>query len=167
MSTDSNQTDNGMPPVQRGSYVAGTNSPFTSAAKAGSISAQNHARLIGQKGGIRNKHKGGANAGSVNNDRLTVPVVTDPTNSTQNAGQIKNITALAAGASANSVYDSKVKVGGSNKRRSSRRRRSRSSRRRSRSNSRRRSSRRRSRSSRRRSRSSRRRRSRSSSRKNQ
>jgi hypothetical protein len=142
-----NNNSGGMPVQLRSNFVAGTNSPFTSAAKAGALNAENQNNLIngsktGGKRRRRRRYNGGAsnvaaNAAPTNSNSLTVPPVqAGAVNSSQTAGQYADLTRLSAGAIANSQYDSAatkgVTKGGSRRRRS--RRRSRRRRRMSRRN---------------------------------
>jgi hypothetical protein len=147
MVSTNNDNPTGMPSQVRSNFVAGTNSPFTSAAKAGALNAENQNNLIngsktGGKRRRRRRYNGGAsnvaaNAASTNSNSLTVPPVqAGAVNSSQTAGQYADLTRLSAGAMANSQYDSAatkgVTKGGSRKRRSrrrSRRRRNKMSRR--------------------------------------
>ena len=120
-------TGTGMPPQQVGSYAAGTNSPYTSAAKMGEINAKNQMALIGGKHRKRrNKYRGGA----VATNTLTVPPLqAGAVNGAETANQYKTLTALSAGSTAQAAYDTKaITKGGKRKSKKSRRsRRNRSS----------------------------------------
>lgn len=135
MSSTNNDNSSGMPLQLRSNFVAGTNSPFTSAAKAGALNAEAQNNLINgpKKGGKRRRYNGGASNVAANT--LTVPPVqAGAVNSSETANQYATLTKVSAGAVENSKYDNAVTKGVTKGGSRSRRKRSRSrSRRRSRS----------------------------------
>lgn len=135
MSSNTSSNPSGMPPQLVPSYVAGTNSQSTSAAKMSIINAQNQNNLI-KNGGRRRRgrgrgHRGGAVA--TNASTITVPPVqAGAVNASQTESQYAKLTAVSAGAQENAKYDSMAKGGKRSRKNRRSRRRSRSSRSRSR-----------------------------------
>jgi hypothetical protein len=123
MVSTNNDNPTGMPVQLRSNFVAGTNSPFTSAAKAGALDAEAQNKLI-KTGGKKRRYNGGAA------NLLTVPPVqAGAVNSSETTKQYVALTKVTAGAVEDSKYDGAVAKGVSKGGSRSRRKRNRSRRR--------------------------------------